>query len=294
MLAGAFAFAAMGAFAHALGGRADWLVVALVRAAFMFAATAGLALAAGVRLAVWRPRTLWVRSLAGSFSLVCNFFALTRLPVADALTLSNTYPLWIVLITALVLREAPTLGEAAGVGCGLLGVALIQRPHLAPSGDPTATGVALLSSVSTAVALLGLHRLRELDTRAVVAHFAGVATLVSLGWLAARPGVLSPRLLDPGTLGLLLGVAATGTVGQFCLTRAYSGGKPARLAVIGLTQVVFALGFDMLLWSRTLSAPTALGFALVLAPSGALGLTNSRRLARLDRDADGPETRGPA
>ena len=31
---------------------------------------------------VWRPRVLWVRSLAGTSSLFCSFYALTRLPVA--------------------------------------------------------------------------------------------------------------------------------------------------------------------------------------------------------------------
>ena len=92
MLGGAFCFAAMGATTHALGPRCDWLVVALVRALIMFASTALMARAAGVRLVVFRPPTLWMRSLAGSFSLVGNFFALTRLPVADAITLSNTYP----------------------------------------------------------------------------------------------------------------------------------------------------------------------------------------------------------
>ena len=72
------------------GSRCDWLVVALVRALVMLATAATLARASGSRLAFWRPRTLWVRSLAGSFSLVCNFYALTRLPVADAVTLSTS------------------------------------------------------------------------------------------------------------------------------------------------------------------------------------------------------------
>jgi drug/metabolite transporter (DMT)-like permease len=283
MLAGAFAFAVMGACTHALGSRCDWLIVALVRAGFMFTATASLATAAGVRLMVWRPRTLWIRSLAGSFSLVCNFFALSRLPVADALTLSNTYPLWIVLMGALLLRQRPSTTEVCGVVSGLVGVALIQRPHLGGSGDGFATTVALVSSVSTAVALLGLHRLRHLDTRAVVAHFAGVATLVSLAWLATRPQILTPALLRPTTLLLLSGVAVSGTIGQFCLTRAYAMGTPARMSVIGLTQVVFAIGFDVVLWHRSLTPPILVGFALVLAPTAWLSGRARRRIARDNR-----------
>jgi drug/metabolite transporter (DMT)-like permease len=115
MLGGAFCFAAMGATTHALGPRCDWLVIALVRGVFMFATTALMARAASVRLVVFRPPTLWMRSLAGSFSLVGNFFALTRLPVADAITLSNAYPLWIFVLTAFLLRQPPAPAEVVGM-----------------------------------------------------------------------------------------------------------------------------------------------------------------------------------
>lgn len=286
MLLGALTFATMGAFTHALGSRCDWLIVAFVRAAFMFVATAGLAWAAGVRLVVWQPRTLWVRSLAGSFSLVCNFYALTRLPIADALTLSNTYPLWIVVLTAFLLRSPPTVREIFGVASGMFGVYLIQQPHL--GGDRFAAGVALVSAFSTAVAMLGLHRLRHIDTRAIVAHFAGVASLISLVWLAVRPEILTVEVLRPTTLLLLLGVALTGTVGQFCLTRAYTHGSPARMSIIGLSQVVFAMGFDVVLWQRTLTAPTLIGFLLVLAPTAFLGGLAGRKLSAASRTASPP------
>jgi drug/metabolite transporter (DMT)-like permease len=276
MLGGALSFATMGTLVHALGPRCDWLVVALVRALVMLAWAATMAGVSGASLAVWRPRTLWLRSLAGSFSLVCNFYALARLPVADAVTLSNVHPLWIVLITAAALRRIPGAGDVVGVACGLVGVALIERPHL--GGDRLAAAVALLSSVSTAVAMLGLHRLRDLDPRAVVAHFAGVASLVAATWLVFRREALSPRLLEPATLGLLLGVGITGTLGQVLLTRAYTAGAPSRVAVVGLSQVVFAMGFDVALWGRPLTPSTLAGFALVLAPTTWLSLRAARKL----------------
>lgn len=278
MLLGSLCFAAMAALTHALGPRCDWLVVGLVRAVFMFTTTAALARLAGVRLVLWKPRTLWVRSLAGSFSLVCNFYAMTHLPVANALTLSNTYPLWIIALAGLVWNQWPTLGEWLGVCCGLAGVVLIQQPHF--NADRTATLVALLSAASTAVALLGLHRLGQVDSRAVVAHFAGVASVVAAAGLALRPDAFNPRMLEPLSLALLLGVAVSGTVGQHCLTRAYTRGKPTRLAVVGLSQIVFALGFDLWLWHRALRPTAALGFVLVAVPSALLGGVAARKFTR--------------
>jgi drug/metabolite transporter (DMT)-like permease len=285
MLGGAFCFAAMGATTHALGPRCDWLVIALVRVLIMFASTALMARAAGVRLVVFRPPTLWMRSLGGSFSLVGNFYALTRLPVADAITLSNTYPLWIFLVTAFALRQVPATAEALGMFSGLVGVVLIQRPHL--GGDRFAVLVALLSSVSTAVAMMGLHRLRGLDPRAVVAHFAGVASLVAGTWLLLRRDAIAATTLDATTLLLLMGVGVTGTAGQYFLTRAYASGPPTQVAVIGLTQVIFALGFDVVLWRRSLTVMTLAGFVLVLAPTALLSGRAGRRLLAIGRSRGG-------
>ena len=277
MLCGALAFAVMGALTHALGSRCDWLLIALVRALFMFVLAVGMARLSGARLVIWEPPTLWVRSLAGSFSLVCNFYAMTRLPIADVLTLTNTYPLWIVLMSAALLGVSPSWVEIAGVISGLAGVALIQRPHL--GGDRLAAAIALASSVSTAVAMLGLHRLRGLDARAIVAHFSGVGSLVAGAWLLLRGVPDLSRELEPATLLMLLGVGISGTIGQLFLTRAYAAGPPGEVSVVGLSQVVFAMGFDMLIWGRRLTPLTLVGFALVLGPSAVLTGRAARRLA---------------
>jgi drug/metabolite transporter (DMT)-like permease len=265
MVLGAAAFSGMGACAFALGNRCDWLVVAAVRAAFMFVSTAVVALLSRVRLVFLKPSTLWIRSFAGSFSLVCNFYAMTRLPVGDVLTITNTYPLWIILATAIGLRRLPSGLEVLGVLAGLLGVVLIQQPEL--SGDRLASLIALLSSFSTTVAMLGLHRLGGIDPRAVVVHFAGVAGVISLIGLSVRWSSLMPFVNDPSSWLLLLGVGVSGTLGQVLLTKAYAAGAPTRVSIAGLSQVVFGVAFDVLVWHRRLPLGTIAGMALILAPT---------------------------
>ncbi len=265
MLVGAFAFAVMGAFTHALGSRCDWLVVAFVRSTFMFAATVLLARGASVKLVLFDPPTLWLRSTAGSISLMCNFYAMARLPIGDALTLINTYPLWIVLFSGILIRRAPGWAEVVGITCGLAGVAMIQQPNL--EGNRLASGVALLSAISTSISMLGLHKLRSVDARAVVAHFAGVASVVTGVCVFLRPGVSYANLDDLTTLAMLFALAVTGTVGQVCLTKAYAAGAPARVSAVGLSQVVFAVMLDVAIWQRQLTPAMLAGVALVVGPS---------------------------
>jgi drug/metabolite transporter (DMT)-like permease len=264
MLLGSLSFALMGTLVHALTESCDWQVIALVRSGLAMIFAAGLALWAGARLVVWRPRTLWLRSIAGSISLVCTFFALTRLPVSDVLTLTNTFPIWVALLSWPLLRERPSRGVWLSVACGVVGIVLIQRPHLAEGNF--ATFLALGSSFSTAVAMIGLHRLRKIDTRAIVAHFSAVSFIFCLAALFFfERNTPSEKLFASRTLVMLLGVGVSATIGQLSLTKAFASGPPARVAVIGLTQIVFAMGFDTLLWDQSFHAVTLIGIALVIA-----------------------------
>jgi drug/metabolite transporter (DMT)-like permease len=76
----------------------------------------------------------------------------------------------------------------------------------------------------------------------------------------------------------LLGVGATATVGQFFLTRAFAAGTPSRVSVVSLSQVVLAMGLDVVLWDKTFSPGMLLGTALVLAP-GAWVMSRGERVA---------------
>jgi len=266
MIAAAFCFATMGALTHEVGAQCDWLLIALIRVLCSFLLAVAMSWSAGARLVLCSPRSLWVRSIAGTISLVCTFNALTRLPVADVLTLTNTYPIWIVLFTLLSGNRQGSWMDVILVSSGVFGVAIIQRPYMSGRGD-SAVLVALLGSFTTAIAMLGLHRLRTVDPRAVVAHFSGLATLVVTAWFLLRQPAIPLDFIDRAAVVRLLGVGLSGTMGQVLLTKAFAAGPPARIAVLSLTQVLFAMIYDVAIAGRILGADTIAGFLLVLIPS---------------------------
>jgi drug/metabolite transporter (DMT)-like permease len=266
MLCGSVAFASMGTLAHVLGNSCDWQVIALARSVLPLALITTLALVSGVRLVFWRPRSLWMRSIAGSVSLVSTFYCLTRLPVSDVFTLTNMFPIWVALLSWPLLGQPPTGAVWLSVISGALGVVLIQQPHFA-EGDFTAL-VALGSSLSTAVAMLGLHRLRRIDVRAIVVHFSAVSLMFSAAalFLFDRPAAARADL-GGWTLVLLVAVGITATVGQVFLTKAFAAGPPAKVSVVGLTQIVFAMALDVALFGRVFDGMTLLGMLMVMAPT---------------------------
>jgi drug/metabolite transporter (DMT)-like permease len=274
MLLGSMSFSVMNALVHGLAQeqRCDWAVAAVARTGLALVFAVGLAAAGGARLVLLRPRSLWMRSLAGSISLVCTFFAMTRdVPVSSVLAITSAFPIWVALLQWPLVGERPGRAVWLSVFAAVGGVFLIHDPTRADG--TVATAFAVVASLATAVAMLGLHRLQWLDTRAVVAHFSGVSLVFcAVALLSAEVRVPVERLAEPTTLAMLLGVGLSATIGQLFLTKAFTVGSPAKVSVVGLTQVVFS----MVLAGEAFDGVRLVGIALVLAPT-AWVIVNARR-----------------
>jgi drug/metabolite transporter (DMT)-like permease len=266
MLLASLSFAVMAAFSHRAGEYCDWQLVVVARAVVAFFFAAIIARAGRVKL-VWRgSAALWVRSVAGSTGMLCNFYALAHLPVSDTLTLMNTSPIWVTLLLWLMFRQRPTTDIICAVGASVAGIALIQQPHF--QSGKFACLMALCGSFCTSIAMLGLNRLKSLDPRAIVVHFSGVAGVATvLFLLLTNRKDYSTQLGDKSVLALLLLVGAAGVAGQIGMTRAFAKGHASRISVIALSQILFGLGFDVLFWNRSVNLISLFGMALVIAPT---------------------------
>src|SRR5262245_44496339 len=271
MLWASLAFAVMAAFSQRAGESCDWQLVVVARAVVAFFFAVIIARAGRVKL-VWRGSpTLWVRSVAGSTAMLCNFYALAHLPVSDTLTLMNTSPIWVTLLLWLIFGQRPTKGIICAVGAS---VALIQQPHF--QRGKFACLMALCGSFCTSIAMLGLNRLKHLDPRAIVAHFSGVAGVATvLFLLLTNRKDYSTQLGDKSVLSLLMLVGAAGVAGQIGMTRAFAKGHASRISVIALSQILFGLWFDGLFWNRSVNLISLLGMVLVIAPTAWLILAKA-------------------
>lgn len=266
MLCGAVSFAVMAALASSLREVFPWQVIAIGRSTVPFVVISFIARCVRLRLPLWRPRVLWLRSLAGSLSLLCTFFALTRLPSSDVLTLTNVFPVWMALASWPLFGQRPTFGTWSCIAVALTGVVLLLRPHFAEGN--LATLSALAASLTSTVALLGLHHLQQLDARGIVWHFSGVSLLFCLASLSLFD--IAPRgaeTLGPMHWLKLAGVGTSALLGQYCLTQAFTRGHPTRVSVVGLTQVGFVMLLEIAFVGRAYDGFTLAGMLLVLAPT---------------------------
>jgi drug/metabolite transporter (DMT)-like permease len=265
MLGSAFAFATMGALSYGLSSRCSWQIVLLSRTTVALVVSGAIAYANNVRLVLFRPHAIWVRSIAGSIGIVCTFFAFTHLPVSDATALINTTPLWVALLSWLLAPKTLTYGILAAVVCGISGIVAIQQPHFATAN--AAIGLGVGSAFCVAIAMMSLNRLGEVHPLAIVVHFSALSTLTSIGLISVSgSSVEYARLTDITTLIMLLGVGVSGTLGQIAMTCAFAIGRPTGVSVVGLSQVAFAMVFDVVVWGRVFDAFTVIGIVLVVLP----------------------------
>lgn len=201
------------------------------------------------------------RSVCGFVSLLCFFFAISMLPLATAVTLNYTSPLFLAVYLALFGKMPLRLSVLGALALGFVGVVLLLRPSF--HADQLVGGLfGLASGIISAMAYYNVRELGELGEteERTVFYFTSFTAVVSAVWMVLYE--FHPVDLRGGLL--LLGVGAAATVAQLAMTRAYKRGNTLVSASLAYTTVVFASLFGMMLWQDTLSLGAWLAIALIV------------------------------
>ncbi len=215
---------------------------------------------------------LW-RGLSGFFALMLFFYAISALPLAAAITLNYTSPLFLALLLATVGRQKPSVGLLFALAVGFLGVVLLLDPRF-DGTDLLPRLMGLGSGLLAGVAYLNVRQLGQAGEPEwrVVFYFTLVCTLGAALWMLAH--AFHPPTLH--TAPLLLGLGITATLAQLAMTRAYRLGHPLVVGSLAYTTVVFASLFGILLWQEVLSPQSWLAIVLIVAS----GMISSAATAR--------------
>ena len=271
MLVAGFLFACMGVFVKL--GAADFSHIELV----FYRSFIGLLLVYVIlrqqRVSLvtpyWRNH-LW-RGLSGTVALVLFFYCITVLPLATAVTLNYTAPLFLTLLTMLVFKDKFNPALTIAIGLGFCGVVLLLHPTMAH--DQQLSGLlGLISGFLAGVAYLNVRQLAMLgepDARTVF-YFTLIATLLSGAWMLFD----TVHPLSAHGLLILTGLGCSATLAQLAMTRAYRVGKTLVVGALAYVTIVFASLFGMFLWNETLPLTSWLGMAFIIA-GGVLSLSLS-------------------
>lgn len=269
MLASAFAFSVMSMLVKVAGNRLPSMEVVLVRGVITLALSYWAIRRAG--LSPWGNDKRWLvlRGLLGSLGLHCYFYSVTRLPLADATVIQLTNPLLVALAAPFFLGEKMRVIEAFAVSIGLLGVVFVSRPtSLFGEGavggaalDPLGLTIAITGACISSVVYLVIRRLRTTEHPLVVVLQAPLLTVP-----LTLPFVWSSWVWPtPFEWLVLLGVGIATQIGQVNMTKALHLEPAARATAVSYVQVLFAIGFGIVLFAEIPTPFTMLGaFAIAM------------------------------
>ncbi len=292
MAYGAFWFSAMGMFVKLSGQRLPSMQIVLVRGVITLILS--WLLIRREKLDPWGRRRglLVVRGILGATALICFYFSLVHLPLAEATVIQYMNPLLVSVLAAVILGEKPRRREWIAIGVSLIGVLLIARPSFLFGNASTLNSgyvaIALTGSIFSSVAYVTVRQLRhEHDALVVVFYFALIT--VPLALPLAIPGWVNPTLTE---WGYLLGVGVTTQIAQVYMTRGLQLEEVGRATTIGYLQIVFAAIWGIVIFHQ-LPHPWSIAGALIIAISTLSVLLPGQRSNPTPTDPSIPQKPNP-
>lgn len=261
ILMAALCFALMGTFVHLAGD------VPSMQKSFFRNAVA--LLCAGVVLLRQRPKfhltkqslgCLLGRAICGTVGVLCNFYAVDHLVLADASMLNKMSPFFAIIFSWFMLKERISLRQGIAVVVAFVGCVLVVRPSFS-NMDLVPSLVGLLGGLGAGVAytFVRLMRRYEVPGAVIVFFFSAFSTLVTLPYLLI--------LHAPMTGMQLFWLAMTGVAGaggQFAITAAYTFAPASELSVYDYTQVIFSAVLGFFLFSQVPDVLSVVGYVLII------------------------------
>ncbi len=157
-----------------------------------------------------------VRTLITYFAILLWFYATEHVPVGDFFAIQFVSPLFTIAVAALLLREKVGLKSWLAAIVGFLGVLVIIRPGYIPIslGIIAALGTAgAYAFVNTCIKVLSRY-----DSPTVMTFYVNVLILP----LSAIPAYLTWKTPQSEDWPILIGVALSATMAQFCVASSIS------------------------------------------------------------------------
>lgn len=202
------------------------------------------------------------RGVAGFVGMVAYFGSIALLPLASAVTLNYTSPLFLAVMLLILHRERPPFRMAIAMLSGFTGIILLLRPSY-DSSQWFGVTLAIASAVTAAIAALNIRSLGQLQEpiARTVAYFSLYITIGALP-LFLFSGFTR---VDLRGAAYLIAIGVFATVGQGLLTIAYQRGHTLLVSLLGYSQVIFTSLIGIVLWGDHRSVSSWLAMGLIIA-----------------------------
>ncbi|WP_417741120.1 DMT family transporter [Salipiger sp.] len=189
----------------------------------------------------------------------CWFFAVATIPLAQVFALEFTSPLWVILLSPLVLGERITTTRAIAAGIGFIGILVVARPT--PETLSPGLVAALLAGIGFAGSAVFTRRLtRTASTGCILFWLTVMQAVFGLVCAGIDGDIALPATTTWPWVAL---IAVAGLVAHFCLTTALRLAPAPVVMPIDFARLPLVAVVGMLLYAEALDPFVFLGAAII-------------------------------
>lgn len=202
---------------------------------------------------------LLFRCAFGAIGIFANFYAITHIPVGNAMALNRTSPFFTLLMSWIILGQRMTVRQTLCVAGAFAGAMLVIKPGTEVFSTPALIG--LFSGLGAGAAYAFLHKLGKagIDGAFIIFFFSVFTCVVCIPFLI---GGFVP--MTPLQFCVLLAAGGCAALGQFGITWGYRFAEPRQVAVYDYTGIIFAAVLGFIAFGQVPDAISIIGFTAII------------------------------
>lgn len=199
-----------------------------------------------------------IRSFFTLLAMGCFLYAVRKISLTNALLLTNTFPLFVPIVTAVLVKTKTSWRIWSALVLGFLGVAFILKPTASFIG--VASLIGLGSGVFTAVAIVLIRLMTKTNSILQILFYNYLigallsACFLPLGWVTPTRDIWI----------LLAALGIIGGTSQFLTTLAFAKAPVRITSPLMFLSVIFGSIADFLFWNTTPDLWSLIGVICVI------------------------------
>ncbi len=219
---------------------------------------------------------LILRSMFGTLGILCNFYAIDHLDLADASMLNKMSPFFVVIFSFLLLKEKVTIVQTLLVIGAFFGSLFVVKPTVS-NLDLVPSLIGLLGGLGAGAAYTMVRKLGTIRVKGpfIVFFFSTFSCVVTLPWLIFAYHAMTVAQV---VILLMAGLCAAG--GQFAITAAYCYAPASEISIYDYTKVIFSMILGFVMFKQLPDFYSWVGYIIICLMAVLMFFYNKRRDAR--------------
>ena len=215
-------------------------------------------------------KLLILRSTFGTIGILLNYYAIDRLVLSDANMLNKLSPFFVIIFSAIFLKEKIKPNQFFALAVAFLGALFIIKPSFSFEMIPALAGT--LGGISAAVAYTCVRSLggkEKPDT--IVFYFSLFSSIVTLPLMIIS---YKPMSIIQFTYLILAGIFAS--LGQFGITFAYKFAPGKEISIFDYTNIIFSAIISLCLFGVLPDYLSVIGYLIIFGSSLYMFINNKK------------------